>query len=97
MNTTEEPTCIWIYHERKTIYRGKYWVRPIARNNINISIFFTFYPYLRKYELEFVNYFQMKISSFDNLLLLIRNEITANVVESTRIVSPDEKLVITLR
>lgn len=96
MNTTEESECVWIFYE-ETTHSGKYWIYPIARNSINISIFSSLYPCLRRHEQEFVNYFQMKISSFDYLLLLITNEITADVVESTRFISPDEKLVITLR
>ncbi|CAH2010776.1 unnamed protein product [Acanthoscelides obtectus] len=63
------------------------------------SMFETLYPKLRQHEKKFFNYFRMSVKSFDDLLLLIGEDLLprANYVPREDVVSPEQKLVITLR
>lgn len=60
-------------------------------------MFVTLYPKLRQYEPKFFNYFRMSIKSFDDLLHVIKADITGDSTILRESISPEEKLVITLR
>lgn len=63
------------------------------------SMFETLYLKLRQHEKNFFNYFRMSVKSFDDLLLLIEEDLSprANYVPREDVVSAEQKLVITLR
>jgi hypothetical protein len=81
---------------RRQIYRG-YWVHPILRDGLTASVYVTLYPNLRQYEPKFFNYFRMSVTSFDNLSELIKEEITAVANAIWYCISPEEKLIVTLK
>jgi hypothetical protein len=60
-------------------------------------MFVTLYPKLREYEPKFFNYFRMSIKSFDDLLGLIKDDTAPSSKCVRDTISPEEKLVITLR
>jgi hypothetical protein len=96
----EEAVCVWVLYRRMKHLRqryGKYWVHPILRNSLTTSLYVTLYPRLRNYEPKFFNYFRMPIKSFDNLLELITEEIKADANAVRYCISPEEKLIVTLR
>lgn len=60
-------------------------------------MYVTLYPKLRNHEEKFFNYFRMSMTSFDDLLELVREDIaTANTTFRDSI-SPEEKLIVTIR
>jgi hypothetical protein len=77
---------------RRQRYR-KYWVHPILRNRLTTSLYVTLYPSLRNHEPTFFNYFMMSIKSFDNLLELIKEEITTDANAIRYCISPEETLI----
>ncbi|XP_044746944.1 protein ALP1-like [Coccinella septempunctata] len=62
------------------------------------SMFMTLYPNLREHNEKFFNYFRMSIQSFDDLLEIIKEDLSPSQNYVVRdVVSAEEKLVITLR
>jgi hypothetical protein len=49
---------------RRQRYR-KYWVHPILRNRLTISLYVTLYPSLRNYEPKYFNYFRCQLNLFN--------------------------------
>ncbi|XP_072388169.1 uncharacterized protein rasp isoform X5 [Diabrotica undecimpunctata] len=96
----ESAVCFWVLYrrmKRRQQRRRRYWVHPILRNRLTNSLYITLYPNLRQHGPKFFNYFRMSTTSFDALLALIRHEITASVNAVRYCISPEEKLIITLR
>jgi hypothetical protein len=86
----EEAVCLWFLYRRYKRQR-QYWVHPILWDKV------TLYPKLRKYEPKFFSYFRMSVKSFDDLLEVIKGDIAPNSQCMRDTISPEEKLVITLR
>lgn len=91
----EEAICVYLLLKRKR--KRKYWVHPILRDRLTHGQFTTLYPKLRNYEPKFFNYLRMSINSFDELLETISEQIASFDTHMRSSVSPEEKLVITLR
>lgn len=51
-------------------------MHPILKDQLSHGLFMTLYPKLRMFEPKFFNYFRMLIKSFDELIELIREEIS---------------------
>ncbi|KAI8441515.1 hypothetical protein MSG28_015103 [Choristoneura fumiferana] len=77
--------------------RRRYWVHPILTTRLTESHYIILYPKLRQYGPKFFNYFRMSIKSFDDLLALINEELVADENTVRYTISPEEKLIITLR
>ncbi|KOB58174.1 Uncharacterized protein OBRU01_25468 [Operophtera brumata] len=82
---------------KKRKKKRQYWVHPILRDRLTHGQFQALYPKLRSFEPKFFNYLRMSINSFDELLGIISEQIATNDTHMRSIVSPEEKLVITLR
>lgn len=96
----EEVVCLWFLYrryKRQKQRQRQYWVHPILRDKVTHGMFVTLYPKLREYEPKFFNYFRMSIKSFDDLLELIKDDIAPSSQCVRDTISPEEKLVITLR
>ncbi|RZF35513.1 hypothetical protein LSTR_LSTR010204, partial [Laodelphax striatellus] len=76
----EEVTCMWLvyrrYKARKRRQRN-FWVHPILTDRLTHGAFVTLYPNLRKYEPTFFNYLRMSISSFDELLEIVKDDLAS--------------------
>ncbi|KAL4112615.1 hypothetical protein QTP88_016366 [Uroleucon formosanum] len=96
-----DAVCLWAVHQRIRRRRQKeerkYWVHPILKTRLSSSQYITLYPKLRDHDEKFFNYFRMSIESFDDLLDLIKNELEANEQAVRYCISPQEKLIVTLR
>lgn len=96
----EELTCVWLLYRRyrtRRRRRRQCWVHPILRDRLTNGAFATLYPKLREYSPKFFNNFRMSITSFDELLALIKDHISPCEYVVRDSISPEEKLVITLR
>ncbi|RVE49444.1 hypothetical protein evm_005875 [Chilo suppressalis] len=99
---SETAVVLWLayrrWKNRKRRERRRFNVHPILRDRMTHSMFITLYPKLREHGEKFFNYLQMSVTSFDELLEIIQEDLTPcqnYVVRDT--VSAEEKLVITLR
>ncbi|RVE40776.1 hypothetical protein evm_014574 [Chilo suppressalis] len=99
---SETAVVLWLayrrWKNRKRRERRRFNVHPILRDRMTHSMFITLCPKLRKHGEKFFNYFRMSVTSFDELLEIIQEDLTPcqnYVVRDT--VSAEEKLVITLR
>ncbi|KAF9406212.1 hypothetical protein HW555_013331 [Spodoptera exigua] len=98
-----EAVSLWLAYRRwkrqKRRENRMYLVHPILNDRMTHSMFETLYPKLRQHEKKFFNYFRMSVKSFDDLLLLIEEDLSprANYVPREDVVSAEQKLVITLR
>lgn len=72
-------------------------MHPIIDNRLTMGSFVTLYPKLSEYPPKCFNYFRKSITSFDELLTLVKCELSPceHVVRDG--ISPEEKLVVTLR
>lgn len=77
--------------------RRQLWVHPINSERQSHGHFFQLYKQLRKDNVKFFNYFRMSISSFDELLSYLENDIKRQDTNMRLAIQPEEKLVITLR
>lgn len=94
----EEAICVYLLLRKKERKKKRqYWVHPILRDRFTHGQFQTLYPKLRSFEPKFFNYLRMSINSFDELLEMISKQIESNDTHMRSSVSPEEKLVITLR
>lgn len=96
MEVDEEVCLLWLLLKKKKRKR-RYWVHPILRDRLVHGQFVTLYPKLRMYDNKFFDYLRMSIKSFDELIELIRQDISCSETHLRPSVSPEEKLVITLR
>lgn len=96
----EEVACVWIlfrnYKERRRRQRN-HWIHPILHDRFTHGCFVTLYPNLRKHDHKFFNYFRMSIASFDELMDIVKDDLEAREDSIRDSISPEEKLVITLR
>jgi len=95
-----DAVCLWVVHRRIRRQRQKrerkYWVHPILKTRLSFSLYITLYPKLREHDDKFFNYFRMSIKSFDDLLDIIKDDIAdENAIRYC--ISPNEKLIVTLR
>lgn len=96
----EELTCVWLLHRRYKAQRRRqrsWWVHPIIDDRLTMGSFVTLYPKLREYPPKFFNYFRMSSASFDELLSLVKDHLSPCEYVVRDGVSPEEKLVVTLR
>lgn len=77
--------------------KRKYWVHPFHSNFEAREKFKTFFSNIRNYETKFFEYYRMSISSFDELLEIIRPHIAKQDTHWRNAVSAEERLTITLR
>lgn len=77
--------------------RRQFWVHPINSERQLHGHYFQLYKQLQKDNVKFFNCFRMSISSFDELLSYIGNDIKRKYTNMRTAIQPEEKLVITLR
>ncbi|KAL4122571.1 hypothetical protein QTP88_014877 [Uroleucon formosanum] len=100
-----DAVCLWAIHRRmrrrRQMRKRKYWVHPILKTRLSHSLYVTLYPKLREHEETFfflsLNYFRMSIKSFDDLLEIIKDSLQADENAIRYFISPQEKLIVTLR
>ncbi|CAG0891085.1 unnamed protein product [Cyprideis torosa] len=75
----------------------QFWVHPINRDRKQKGEFATTYQVLRKDATRFMGYFRMSVASFDHLLQEIEPMIAGAGTNFRESVSPEEKLMITIK
>lgn len=86
-------TYLYLRNQR----RRQFWLHPINSERQSHGHYFQLYKQLRKDNIKFFNYFRMSISSFDELLSYIENDIKRQDTNMRIAIQPEEKLVTTLR
>ena len=74
-----------------------YWVDPYNEDRESTKRFQCFYDKIRAHPKKFFGYFRMSVTSFDELLALIRPNITKQWTVFRNPISAEERLTITLR
>src|SRR5436190_22554857 len=77
--------------------KSRLWVHDINKDRIQYGEYHTLMPALRKDENRFYIYFRMNFECFDLLLDLISEEIRKEDTNYREAISPEERLVVTLR
>lgn len=96
----EEVTCLWLLYRRYKARRRRqrrWWVHPVIDDRLTIGSFVTLYPKLREHPNKFFNYFRMSVTSFDELLSLVKDDLLPCEYLVRDAISPEEKLAVTLR
>ena len=78
-------------------YQRDYWVHPINKERHLKGEYFTLYPELREYPEKFFRWFRMSIEQFDFLLQELTPSLQKQNNNYRASVSPEERLVVTLR
>ena len=88
--------CCWLLLESDRVKR-EFWVHPInAEEEREKGEFFQLYRDMRKFPMKFYKWYRMTPTKFDELLELVREEITPQINNYREALSAEEKLVITL-
>lgn len=77
--------------------KRKYWVHPTLRTRLSLIHYVTLYPKLRDHSENIFNYFKMSLKSFDDPLGTIKDDLTTNEHAIRYYISPQDKLIVTLR
>lgn len=75
----------------------RYGVHPINQERKKFGEFHHLYPKLRQYPDKFFSYARMSIETFDFLLNKVKEDLTKQVTNFCRPISPEERLIVTLR
>jgi hypothetical protein len=97
MDTEEIAALAYLYLVRKKMKNRRFWVHPIAMEKTVSSLFYTMYPRMKEDRAKFFNYCRKSLASFDELLEILRSSLTRQVTIMRTAVTPEEKLVCTLR
>jgi len=75
----------------------RYWVHPLNVEREKMEHFKDFFKNIRRYPQKFFEYYRMSISSFDELLEILRPHITKTTTVFRNPICAEERLTITLR
>ncbi|CAH2085428.1 unnamed protein product [Euphydryas editha] len=77
---SDTAVVLWLayrrWKRRKRRKSRRFNVHPIRRDRMTHSMFISLYPKLREHDEKFFNYFRMSITSFDELLEIIQEDLT---------------------
>ena len=77
--------------------RHEYWVHPINELRFKKGEFYTLYPDLRHFPHKFFNMYRMTVAKLDTLLEKVDPVLRRQWTNMREPISPEQKLVITLR
>lgn len=94
----EEIGALLFYHVRRRKKQNRrYWIHPMFMERSTKGAFHLLYDDLRKHDEKFFSYTRVSVTSFDQLLQLIREEIEGMDTNFRQSIRPEEKLMVTLR
>ncbi|XP_056405644.1 uncharacterized protein LOC130297319 [Hyla sarda] len=73
------------------------WIHPITAARMTHGVHSTLYAELHQHPEKFANYLRMSVETFDNLLPRISERICCQDTHLRRSISPEERLIVTLR
>ena len=73
------------------------WVHPMNLDREKKGEFYTLYPDLRSFQKEFFAMYRMNPAKFDELLRILEPRLWRSYTNMWKVISPEQKLVITLR
>ena len=73
------------------------WVHPLNNLREEKGEFYSLYPDLRHYNKKFFKFYRLSVEKFDQLLDLVGPEITKKYSNFRAPISPEQRLVLTLR
>ncbi|KAF9816544.1 hypothetical protein SFRURICE_010703 [Spodoptera frugiperda] len=85
----------WYYRRRQR--NRRFWVHPILTQRSNLGIFRNLMSDLRRDESKFFNYFRMSMTTFDDLLKRVNEDLKKHDTNMRKSITPEEKLAICLR
>lgn len=77
--------------------KRRYWIHPLNTKRLQQSQFYILHNKLRAHPEKFFDYYRMSINSFNELLNLIRKDITKKDTHLRLAISTEERLAVTLR
>lgn len=89
--------CALIIRHRKNQRKRKYWVHPLISERMNKGKFTLMFEELRSYPEKFFGYFRMSVTSFDEQITSLKPGITYQNTNMRLGISPEKRLVVTLR
>ncbi|KAJ8891231.1 hypothetical protein PR048_010746 [Dryococelus australis] len=97
MDTEEIAAVAHLYLATKIKRKRRFCVHPIIMEKMVSSLFYTMYPRIKKDEANFFNFVRMSRTSFDELFDIVRCNLTRHDTTMRSAVTPEEKLICTLR
>lgn len=74
-----------------------HWEHPIITKRLEFGAFYTIFPELRENEDKFSNYFRMSTTSFDELLLKLKDHLQHQNTFMRECIQPIQMLAVTIR
>ena len=99
MDVEEVATIYYIYSRyiKKKKQRKRYWVHPYLESRDESKHFELFFEELKKYGDKFFGYTRMSLKSFEELLNVLKPNITKKDTQFRNCIKPELKLTIVLR
>ena len=82
---------------RASMVNREIWVHPLNLDHEKKGEFYTLYPDLHNFNKEFFAMYRMNPAKFDELLKLLEPRLRRTNTNMHKAISPEQKLVITLR
>lgn len=86
----------YLRRRRQRIRRKKYHIHPILLDRTEYGEFHVLFEKLRQDEVKFFNYLRMSVKSFDELFTTLEDHLK-HCSLFRQVISPKERLVVTLR
>ena len=83
--------------ENERSRRRRFWVHPVMLQRLSVGYFTTMYTQLRMYPDKWYNFSRMSVPLFDDLLEKLRPRLSRMDTNMRSSVSPEERLLVTLR
>lgn len=77
--------------------KRRFWIHQFIVDREDSGRFFDFYSKIRMYPETFFEYYRMSITSFDELLMKLRESLTKQITTFRIPISAEERLTVTLR
>lgn len=82
---------------KKSRRKKRWWTHPTLSNRLSTGQFHIMFNKHKMYFEKFFQYYRMSVTSFDELLDLVRENVAKRDTVMRRSVDPTERLVVTLR
>jgi hypothetical protein len=94
----EDAVIIYLLNRKKRkVKKKRYWIHPLLQERHSKGLFKGYFQDLKNHPESFFNYARMSVQSFNELLDTIRESITGTDTRMRACITPEEKLIVTLR
>lgn len=92
-----ELVCVALALDTSKKRKRVHWVHPLNSHRLSLGEFNCLYSNIRQHPDRFFNYYRMSVKSFDELVILMRPNITKKNTKFRDAIGVEERLTVTIR